>query len=133
MLRVFDEPKELRMNGITLQESTLIEEIEKAATDEGVDAATFVTDAVRQRLARFRQKRIAIEADAWYRLPAEERKRYVGKFVAALNEKIIGTGSDPIELLFQMRERFGKQPILIIEGGDQSMPTYQNTSCHSAN
>lgn len=120
------------MNGITLQESTLIEEIEKAATDEGVDAATFVTDAVRQRLARYRQKRIATEADAWYRLPVDERKQYDGIFVAVLNEKIIGTGSDPIELLFQMRERFGKQPILIIEGGDQPMPTYRIVSARDA-
>jgi hypothetical protein len=119
------------MNEITLQEPTLLAEIQDAAIHEGVDATTYVTDAVKYQLFKYRQKRIAAEAEVWYHLPAEQRKQYEGKFVAMLNGEIIGTGTDQVSLLLEMRKRFGKQPILVVEGGDQPMPIYKVVSARA--
>lgn len=120
------------MTEITLQEPALIEQVENAAAHEGVQAAEFVTEALRRHLAQYRQKRIAAETAAWYQLPAEQRRRFEGKYVAVLNGEIVGDDPDRITLLRKMRERFGRHPILFIPGGDSPMPTYQNVSVRSA-
>ncbi len=116
------------MTEITLHEPTLVKEIETIAAHEGIEPAKFVTDSVRRQIALYRQKRIAAESDAWYRMPAEERNKYKAKYVAVFDGEIVGTGDEPVKLLMEMRERFAKQPVLIVEGGDAPMPTYNVVS-----
>ena len=110
---------------IMLTEPTLVAEIQQVAEQTGLEAAEVLAEAVRLHLAHHRQNQIAIEAEAWYRLPSEKRKSYAGQFVAVRAGQIVGSHTDRVTLYLQMRERFGRQPVLIVEGGEQPMPTYR--------
>ncbi len=71
---------------LPLQEE-LIDQVRQVTEPEGLDATEFVAEAIRHHLSVFRQKRIAAETVAWYRLPAEERASYAGKYVAVYGGK----------------------------------------------
>jgi hypothetical protein len=113
------------MNTIVLEEPVLVKEIQEAAEQAGLEAADFVTQAVRRHLAVYRQKRIEAETEAWYALPAEKRKEYEGRFVAVYNGEVVDNDIDRMVLYFRLRQRYGRQPILITEGGDYPIPVYR--------
>ena len=117
---------------IQLRETTLADEIYKVATQEGKSADDVLADAARQYLAAYRQKRIKADTDAWYRMPAEIRQQYKGQFVAIYQGKIVDTDLDRMTLYFRIRERFGREPVVILEGGDQPMPVYYVHSVRQA-
>lgn len=117
---------------IQLCETTLADEVYKVATQEGKNADDVLADAVRQYLAAYRKKQIKADTDAWYRMPAEIRNQYKGQFVAIYHGKIIDNDLDRMTLYFRMRERFGREPVAIIEGGDQPMPVYYVRSVRQA-
>ena len=112
------------MTTLSLQ-PPLADEVLQAARHEGRDAAEFLAEAVRQRLAVYRQKRIVAETDAWYRLSAEERNSYTGKYVAVYDGQVIDSDSDRLALYRRIRERLGREPVLITEGGDRPIPVYR--------
>ena len=113
------------MAAIALYEPMLVEETEQVAEYEGKDAAQVVADAVRRYLAMYHQRRIVAETEAWYALPAEERRSYAGRFVAVFGGQVVDSDSDRLALYFRVRESAGRQPILITEGGDQPIPVYR--------
>ena len=113
------------MPTITLQEPSLVEEVQHITEQEGLDTTTFVAEAVRRHLASYRQKRIVAETEAWYGLPLEERKRYEGVFVAVYNGQVVDSDPNRLTLYHRVRQRFGRQTILITEGGDYPIPVYQ--------
>ncbi|MEW6404363.1 MAG: hypothetical protein AB1649_21395 [Chloroflexota bacterium] len=112
------------MNTINIKEPGLISEINAIARDEGQEAVEFVTEAVRHHLARYRQKRILSETTAWYQMPPNVRDQYQGQFVAVYRDEIVDSDEERLTLYQRIRERFGRRPVLIIEGGDQPMPVY---------
>lgn len=119
------------MNTIYLQETTLVHEVQQVATHEGKEVEKVVEEAVRHHLAHYRQKRILAETEAWYRLPVETRQQYHGQFVAVYNGEIVDHDPDRSQLYFRVRNRYDRQPVLIIEGGDQPMPVYRVRSPRS--
>ena len=119
------------MTALSLQPS-LADEVYQAARHEGRDAAEFLAEAVRQRLAVYRQKRIVAETEAWYRLPVEERKGYAGRYVAVYEGQVIDSDSDRLTLYLRIRERLGREPVLITEGGDRPIPVYRVRSPRQA-
>jgi hypothetical protein len=110
---------------ITLQEPSLVEEVQRVTEQEGLDTTTFVAEAVRRHLATYRQKRIVAETEAWYKLPSAERKSYEGKYVAVYQGQVVDSDPDRLELYFRVRQRFGRQTILITAGGDYPIPVYR--------
>lgn len=116
---------------IALQEPILVEEVHQVAEREGIAEAEFVAEAVRRHLAIYRQKRIITETEAWYRLPVEERKSYAGRFVAVHNGQVVDSDQDWLTLYLRVRERYGRQPVLITEGGDHPIPVYRMRSPRS--
>jgi hypothetical protein len=110
---------------ITLQEPSLVEEVQRVTEQEGLDSAAFLAEAVRRHLATYRQKKIAVETEAWYRLPITERKKYQGKYVAVYQGQVVDSDPDQLTLFYRVRDRFGRQTILITEGGDQPIPVYR--------
>lgn len=52
------------------------------------------------------------------------RNQYKGRYVAMYNLEIVDSDPDRMALYTRMRQRFGRQPVLLIEGGDQPMPVY---------
>jgi hypothetical protein len=110
---------------ITLQEAALVEEVRRVSEQEGLDTEAFLAEAVRRHLATFRQKRIVAETEAWYRLPPAERRRYEGKYVAVYQGQVIDSDTDRLTLYYRVRQKFGRQTVLITEGGDQPIPIYR--------
>jgi hypothetical protein len=110
---------------ITLQEPSLVEEVQRVTEQEGLDTTTFLAEAVRRHLATYRQKRIAVETEAWYRLPVAERKKYQGQYVAVYQGQVVDSDPNQLELYNRVRKQFGRQTILITEGGDQPIPVYR--------
>lgn len=80
---------------------------------------------------KYRQKRIQAETEAWYHLPISQRQSYAGKYVAVTGGEIIDSDPDRLALYYRIKERYGREPILIIAGDEQEMPTYQVTSALS--
>lgn len=117
---------------IEVNEPKLIAEILEIAELEGQSANDFVLEAVQRHVALYRQKRIQAETEAWYRLPESKRQRYAGQYVAISNGEIVDSDLDRLVLYHRIKERFGREPILIIAGDEQSMPTYQVTSALSS-
>ncbi|MBI5650439.1 MAG: hypothetical protein HZC40_08350 [Chloroflexi bacterium] len=113
------------MTEIILRESALVEAVNQVAEREGLAGDDFVAEAVRHRLAVYRQKRIWAETETWYALPAETRKQFSGKFVAMFEGKVVDTDPDRLTLYYRIRERLGRRPVLIVEGGAQAMPVYR--------
>ena len=113
-----------KLTSLSLQ-PPLADEVYQAARHEGRDAAEFLAEAVRQHLAMYRQKRIVAETEAWYRLPAEERKSYAGRYVAVYDGQVVDSDTDRMTLYLRIRERLGREPVLITEGGDQPIPVYR--------
>lgn len=116
------------MNVIALQEPQLIVQVTEIAQIEGQSAHEFVTEAVRHYVAIYRQKRIQVETDAWYALPAPKRQTYQGQYVAVYGGKIVDSDRVRLTLFHRLRQTVGSEPFLIIEGGSAEMPTYQVSS-----
>lgn len=110
---------------IALEEPTLVEAVQRITEQEGLDTTAFVAEAVRRHLATYRQKRLMAETEAWYRLPVEARNQYQGKFVAVYQGQVVDSDPDRLTLYQRVRQRFGRQTILITEGGAQPIPVYR--------
>lgn len=119
------------MVAIELREASLTEEVNRIATHEGKEAKDIVAEAMRQYLDAYREKRIRAEARAWYTMPSVTRNRYQGLFVAVYNGEIVDSDPNQRTLYLRARERFGREPVLLVEGGDQPMPVYQSYSAYA--
>ncbi len=113
------------MDIITLQEASLVDEVRRISAQEGLDTETFLAEAIRRHLATFRQKKLVAETEAWYRLPATERQRYTGQYVAVFQGQVIDSDADRLTLYYRVRQNLGRQTVLITEGGDQPLPVYR--------
>jgi hypothetical protein len=119
------------MTIIALQEPKLIAEIMEIAEHEGQSATHFVVEAVQRHIALYRQKRIQAETEAWYRLSITQRQKYIGHYVAVKGGEIVDSDPERLTLYHRIKERFGREPVLIIEGGEKHMPTYQIISVYN--
>jgi len=113
------------METLTLQESALVEEVRRLTEQEGLDSEDFLAEAVRRHLATFRQKRLIAETEGWYRLSPVERQRYEGVYVAVYQGQVVDSDADRLALYYRVREKYGRQTILITPGGDQPLPFYR--------
>lgn len=120
------------MIAIELREATLAEEVNRVASHEGKEAKEVLAEAVRQYLDAYREKRIRAEAKVWYAMPAATREQYRGDFVAVYNGEIVDSDPNQRTLYLRTKARFGREPVLLVAGGDQPMPTYQNSSAYGA-
>jgi len=126
LLLIFMVTKERRsMTTTFLQEPLLIKEIEEVAQESGVSTTNFIMQAIRRHLAYYRQKRLIAETKAWYNLPAIERQRYNGQFVAVYNKQVMDSDSDRLALFHRIRQQFGQKTVLITEGGNAPIPVYR--------
>lgn len=116
------------MSEIVLREPELIATVTQIVESEGRTAAEFLNDAVRKAITTYRQKRIQAESEAWYALSAEQRDAYAGQFVAVHNGQVVDSDGDRMVLFGRVRETFGREPVALLEGGREPMPTYRVTS-----
>jgi len=103
---------------------SLEREIREAAERQGIDVSEFVETAIQAALREYRERQIAAESKAWYALPAEERRKYDGVYVAFYRGQVVD--SDPAQraLYLRLRQKYGRAPVMITVGGDHPMPVY---------
>ncbi|MEZ4866270.1 MAG: DUF5678 domain-containing protein [Caldilineaceae bacterium] len=120
------------MIAIELQETALAEEVNRVATHESKEAKDVLAEAVRQYLDAYREQRIHVEAQAWYAMSSATRSQYQGRFVAVYNGEIVDSDPNQRTLYLRTKEQYGREPVLLVEGGDQPMPVYQSYSAYAA-
>jgi hypothetical protein len=111
-----------------LREPALSDEVHRLASKQGKDVEEILASAVRLYLALYRQRRIRQETEAWYAMPIETRRQYTGRFVAICEGQIVDSDPDQMTLFYRIRQKHQRDPVAIVEGGEQSMPEYVITS-----
>lgn len=64
----------------------------------------------------------------WFSRPATERELYRGQFVAVHNREVVDQDKDQRSLYLRVRARFGKTPVLIVNGDWDSVPVFTTQS-----
>lgn len=120
------------MTQVALQEPDLISQVLSIAREEGRTAEAFVREAVQREVMAYRQRRIGFETDSWYQMPSEIREQYEGQLVAIYRGEIVDCDTDRLTLLQRIGKKYGREPVAIIPGGTQPMPTYRFSSVRMA-
>lgn len=68
----------------------------------------------------------------WYALPAAVRDQYQGLVVAVYNGAFVDQDLDRRTLYLRIKARFGREPVRLVDGGDQPFPEFQTYSALGA-
>jgi hypothetical protein len=86
-------------------------------------AALESSDTQTVRQTRAAADDLAVEQAAWFARPAAERRQFAGHYVAVQSRQVIDRDSDQRALYLRVRERFGTQPVLIVNADWEEPPT----------
>jgi len=100
------------MSTITLQ-PRLIEQLEQVAAHRSVEAEELVETAVRAYLRKMEREKIKAEAEAFHSMHAKLAEKYLGQYVAIHGGKVVDNDEDFQMLHSRVRQRFGRQPVLL--------------------
>ncbi len=100
------------MSTITLSPQ-LIAELEQAASEQAMNPEQLLEDAVRTYLRQLERDKIKAEAEAFRQLHPELVKQYLGRYVAIHNGKVVDHDPDFQALHQRIRQRFGRQAVLL--------------------
>ncbi len=100
------------MSTITLQPQ-LMEQVEQVASERAVRPGELLETAVRTYLRQLDREKIRAEAEAFRSMHAELAEKYLGQYVAIHNGKVIDHDEDFQSLHSRIRQRFGRQPVLL--------------------
>lgn len=70
------------------------------------------------------QSALDAEQLAWYARPLVDRQRYGNRYVAVQGGQVIDDDPDQRTLYVRVRERFGRQPVLIVKADWNSPPEF---------
>ncbi len=102
----------MALYSITL-EHQLMEQLEQIASEQAVKPDELVENAVRAYLRQAERKKIQAEAAAFRAMHARLTETHMGKYVAIHNRQIVDDDDDFQSLHSRIRQRFGRQPILL--------------------
>jgi hypothetical protein len=91
----------------------LIEEVREVTAGKETSVEAFVSMAVRERLERLWDEKLKAEALAFEKAHPKLAKRYLGKYVAMRDGKVVEVDQDFEKLFLRVQARFGNTPILI--------------------
>ena len=100
------------MNAIQLEHS-LMQQVEQVAAEQTATPAQIVETAVRAYLRQLDRARIKTEAEAYHAMHTELVKQYLKQYVAIYNGQLVDQDKDFQQLHTRIRQRFGRQPVLI--------------------
>lgn len=100
------------MTTITLSPQ-LAAELEQIANEQAVKPEELLEDAVRAYLRGLERDKIKAEATAYRKLHSELVKQYLGRYVAIHDGNVVDHDEDFQELHRRIRQRFGRQPVLL--------------------
>ena len=91
----------------------LREAVEKDATQEAKSVNEIVNEAVEQYVRERLRVKLDQEIAAYEAMHAELRRKYLGKWVAVHEQKLIDHDDDRAALYRRVRAKFGSLPVLI--------------------
>ena len=100
------------MSTITLQ-PRLVEQLEQVAVQRSVEAEELIEAAVRAYLRQMERETIKAEAEAFRSMHAKLAEKYLGQYVAIHGGKVVDNDEDFQALHGRIRQRFGRQPVLL--------------------
>lgn len=100
------------MTTITLSPQ-LAAELEQIASEQAVKPEELLEDAVRAYLRGLERDKIKAEAAAYRKLHSELVKQYLDRYVAIHDGNVVDHDEDFQELHQRIRQRFGRQPVLL--------------------
>lgn len=100
------------MATITLQPS-LIEQLQQVASEQAVMPEELLETAVRTYLRQLEREKIKGEAEAFRFMHAELVEKFLGQYVAVHHGKVVDHDHDFQTLHSRIRQRFGRQPVLL--------------------
>jgi hypothetical protein len=98
------------------QRNQSVEEIVEAAVTNFLAASTspeLAKQPTHTTTGSIRRAKIHVEAEAWQKIPAAERSRYQGQFVAVHQGLVIDHDSDRLQLYRRVHRQLGDTPVLI--------------------
>ena len=115
------------MSTITLQ-PRLVEQLEQVAAQRSVEAQELIETAVRTYLRQVEREKIKAEARTFRSMHTELAEKYLGQYVAIHNGKVIDHDEDFQALHSRIRQRFGRQPVLLrrVEAGPERVLTFRS-------
>ena len=100
------------MPTVTLQPE-LVEQLQQVASEQAVMPEELLETAVRTYLRQLEREKIKAEAEAFRSMHAELAEKYLGQYVAIHNGKMVDHDKDFPSLHSRIRQRFGRQPVLL--------------------
>ena len=115
------------MSTITLQ-PRLVEQLEQVAAQRSVEAEELIEAAVRIYLRQMERETIKAEAKAFRSMHTELAENYLDQYVAVHDGKVVDHGEDFQALHSRIRQRFGRQPVLLrrVEAGPERVLTFRS-------
>ena len=100
------------MSVIALQPQ-LMERLEQVAAERAMMPGELLEAAVRTYLRQLEREKIKAEAKAFRSMHAELVEKYLGQYVAIYDGKVVDHDEDFQSLHSRIRQRFGRQPVLL--------------------
>jgi hypothetical protein len=102
---------------------------ERLTVIETIASLDSESDQVNERHSPEEQQLIA-EQEQWFARPVAERVQYRNQFVAVYQGKVVDHDPNQRELYIRVRQRFGAEPVLIINGDWDATPELTIHSTH---
>ena len=100
------------MSTVILQPE-LMEQLEQVAAEQAVMPEEVLESAVRTYLRQIEREKIKAEAEAFRSMHTELAEKYLSQYVAIHNGKVVDHDEDFQSLHSRIRQRFGRQPVLL--------------------
>lgn len=91
----------------------LRKKLERYAHEENTSPNELLNDLVAQYISDYEHYKLEMEIEAYRQVHSELKKKYLGEWVAFHDKQLIDHDSDKGALHRRVRQRFGRQPILI--------------------
>ena len=92
---------------------TVAKDLNELAKSEGIAVDRVVENALALYRRELGQDKIATEIEAYHRKYQRLRARYLGKYIAMHNGRVVDHDQDSSALYLLIRKRFGNTPVLM--------------------
>ncbi len=97
---------------LTLQ-SELVEQLELVAAERSLMLDELLETAVRAYLRQVEREQISAEIAAFRAMHDQLRRQFLGQYVAVYHGQVVDHGPDFPTLHSRIRQRYGRQPVLL--------------------
>lgn len=114
--KVIEQIRTMIANFSPEERLSILREIANTEPDVGSDTEMLDQIEISER------NRLWAEQEAWFARPPQERFPYRGQYIAILGGQVIDSDPEQRTLYLRIRSRFGRAPVLIINGDWDEIP-----------